>query len=228
MKRSHLLTIVLIVFSFILLGLYAKQFLNIELLNEHRMLWITFVDTHYLKVLIGFILIGSIAINSPIPLAAIWMILGGLLFGFHLGAILNLITNLLSAIVGYFIAHNLLHDFVEKHYKQAIKYVQKEIREDGLAYLIASRFTLSVPFFLIHLIAGVSSMRLSHFLLTTFIGVIPACVLYSYAGHLIFNIDSFHDIFNFRILFMVVILVTFALMPIWMRLFRKKPSPLTK
>jgi uncharacterized membrane protein YdjX (TVP38/TMEM64 family) len=69
------------------------------------------------------------------------------------------------------------------------------------------------PFLLVNILAGLTRVRLTTFIWTTSVGILPGDIVYSCAGSRIDSIVSTGDIFSVRILITFALLVFFSLSP---------------
>jgi uncharacterized membrane protein YdjX (TVP38/TMEM64 family) len=72
----------------------------------------------------------------------------------------------------------------------------------------------ATPTFLINTLAGLTSISLWTFVWTTFVGIIPGSLLYTYAGQKLYTITSLWDIFSVPVILIFVLLALSALIPV--------------
>ncbi|MBU1934825.1 VTT domain-containing protein [Patescibacteria group bacterium] len=180
------------------------------------------MTNYYLLTVLMFFVVSALFVNSPVPLAAALELIGGYLFGFFYGTIFNVIAMIMGSIAGYVIANSLLRDFIETHFSKSIQTIKNKISKDGLFYLMALRFAMAVPYFLINYSGGIARMKFWKFLVSSAIGVIPASIIYAYGGSVIREIGTLDELFQPKVILIIIVLVFFALMPSCIRLFRKK------
>lgn len=125
-----------------------------------------------------YIVVASLAL----PGAAFLSLAGGFLFGAALGGGLIVFGATIGATVIFLFARSLFGDrtlaMVTTQYPQLVD----GIRQNAWSYLLAMRFLPLFPFFFVNLAAAVVGVRLSTYLLTTFVGIIPGVAVYSLSG----------------------------------------------
>jgi uncharacterized membrane protein YdjX (TVP38/TMEM64 family) len=89
------------------------------------------------------------------------------LFGFLVGFLWSWITSVIAAIVVFLFVRNIFQDHLIKKIKQ--DHILK-IEENGFSYVFQGRVFPFIPTSFINLLAGLSSIRLKHFILGTLLG----------------------------------------------------------
>ncbi len=89
------------------------------------------------------------------------------LFGFLLGFLWSWLTSVIAAIVVFFLVRNIFQDRLIKKIKQ--DHILK-IEENGFSYVFQGRLFPFIPTSFINILAGLSSIRLKHFILGTLSG----------------------------------------------------------
>lgn len=89
------------------------------------------------------------------------------LFGFLLGFLWSWLTSVIAAIVVFLFVRNIFQDRLIKKIKQ--DHILK-IEENGFSYVFQGRVFPFIPTSFINLLAGLSSIRLKHFILGTLLG----------------------------------------------------------
>ncbi len=216
------ISIILLIGVFLLASFLLKDYMSMEFLNEYKDVIAAFVLNNYYFSVILFIVACALFVNSPIPLAGVLKIMGGFLFGATLGSVFNIVGTLIGALVGFSIARYLLHDLFEKKYGKRLHPVKDEIKNNGLMYFMALRFTLIFPYFLIHILGGISKINYWKYFVSTLIGVIPGSIIYGYTGNQIEQVDQVHDMFTWEIGIMTSLLIVFSLLPVIVK--KMKPA----
>ena len=124
----------------------------------------------------------SVAVNLPVPVAAPLKVLAGYLFGATWGFGLNVLVSTLGGTAGFLVVRHLFARLLYSRHGRDLARVNLEIARNGFWYVLSSRFILVTPFFLVNVLAGLSSMRLRAFATATFLGVMPSSLLYAFSG----------------------------------------------
>jgi len=200
------------------IGKYA----SLENLQENKMMLQQQVQEKYLFSAGAFIGTYIIAVGLSIPGATILTLAGGFLFGTILGALYVNVGATLGATVVFLLARYLLGEWVQKKYKKELHTFNKEIEKNGKNYLLTLRFIPLFPFFLINILAGVTTIPLFTFIWTTSLGIIPGSIVYAYAGTQLATINKVSDIFTKEIFIAFTLLGLLVLIPALIRKFKRK------
>lgn len=112
-----------------------------------------------------------------------------------------------GAILCFYIARLLGREVVEKlTSKMALESVDAFFEKHGVYAILIARLLPFISFDVVSYAAGLTSMRLSSFVIATGIGQLPATLVYSYAGEMLTG-GARTFVYGLLILFSVTILV---------------------
>jgi uncharacterized membrane protein YdjX (TVP38/TMEM64 family) len=108
----------------------------------------------------------------------------GAIFGFVGGAIVNLIGATLGATSAFLLARGALRHRVERLTSGHVKFsaLDRAITREGTKIMWLVRISGFPPFTWVNYAFGLTGIRLGPFLLTTFFGIIPGTIAFTYAG----------------------------------------------
>lgn len=176
------------------------QSLDIEKIKEY------ILSFGILAPLISFALMVFQAIVAPLP-AFLITFANAALFGWVYGAALSWVSAMVGALLCFYIAKFLGRDVVEKlTSKMALESVDAFFEKHGVYAILIARLLPFISFDVISYAAGLTSMRLSSFLLATGVGQLPATLVYSYVGEMLSG-DAATVVYGLLTLFAVTILV---------------------
>lgn len=159
-----------------------------------------------LAPLISFLLMVFQAILAPLP-AFLITFANAALFGWVYGAALSWFSAMVGALLCFYIAKFLGRDMVEKlTSKMALESVDAFFERHGAYAIVIARLLPFISFDVVSYAAGLTSMRLSSFLIATGVGQLPATLVYSYAGEMLSG-GAKTVVYGLLILFSVSILV---------------------
>jgi len=93
---------------------------------------------------------------------------------------------------------------------------------NGMKYLLSLRLMAIVPFFLVNLLAGCTTVSLGTFIWTTSVGIIPISVIFSYIGSVLGEIRMISDIVSIKLIGALVFVGMIPLFPVFIRkIFRR-------
>jgi uncharacterized membrane protein YdjX (TVP38/TMEM64 family) len=143
-----------------------------------------------------YIIITTLAL----PGAALLTIAGGSLFGLRDGILLTLCTATVGATLVCILVRTYGKQFIKSHYPQELRTLNSIFQHGGSLYLLTLRLIPVIPFFLVNVLCGVTSLPLNQFIVLSFIGMLPGVILYTYAGTILASLDSLRDLISPRIL----------------------------
>lgn len=167
-----------------------QHWLSIKWWSDHNAGWSL--------VAFGLVYIGVTALSLPV--AAPLSLLGGALFGRFLGTGVISIAATIGATLAMLASRYLFRDWVESRYSQTLDRINRGIRRDGWSYLLTLRLIPLVPFWLINLSLGLSTMPVRTFALTSWLGMLPGVFLYVNAGTELAAIESPRDVLTLRVI----------------------------
>ena len=108
---------------------------------------------------------------------------GGALFGPILGTLLNLIGATIGAAVAFCISRHIAIDWLAKKRRPKIDKLISGVERSGWQFVALLRLLPIIPFCLVNYGLGVTRIKFSHYLITTFVFLAPAEMIYTYCGH---------------------------------------------
>ncbi len=108
---------------------------------------------------------------------------GGAIFGPVIGTMLNLIGATLGAACAFLITRHLLHDWIAQKKGPRINKLIAGVDERGWLFVAILRLFPIIPFNLVNYGLGITGIRFRLYLITTFIFLIPAEIIYTYFGY---------------------------------------------
>lgn len=163
---------------------------------------------------LGFIAANYIAIALSFPGATLFTLSAGLLFGPFLGAILVNISATLGAFTVFLLTRTVLGKGFQEKYEKKLQTFNRAFERDGASYLLSLRLIPAFPFFLINILAGLTSVKPRTFLWTTSVGIFAGSLVYAYAGSSLGTISSPGEIFSLEVILAFTALGLFSLIPV--------------
>ncbi|PWU20006.1 MAG: hypothetical protein C5B50_04980 [Verrucomicrobia bacterium] len=117
----------------------------------------------------------------------------GALFGVALGSVCVSISATLGAtaafLVGRYLARDAIARKIEKN--QTFATIDRAVADEGWKIVLLTRLSPVFPFTLLNYAFGLTRVKLSHYVLASWIGMIPGTVMYVYLGSLV-NVGAGH------------------------------------
>ena len=156
---------------------------------------------------------------TSVPGAALLTVAAGALFGVWEGSVLVSFASSLGASVAFLIARFALRERLRSRYQDRLHKIDAGIQRDGWLFLFTLRLVPAFPFFLVNLLAGVTALPLRTFYWVSQLGMLPATVVYVYAGTQLARIDSLAGVLSPR---MLAALVALGVLPLVARWFTRR------
>lgn len=108
---------------------------------------------------------------------------GGALFGPLYGTLYNLTGATLGATLAFLTARYLAQDRVAQHAGKRLRALVEGVEQEGWRFVAFVRLVPLFPYNLLNYALGLTRIRLSHYIITTFIFMSPAGAAYTYLGY---------------------------------------------
>ncbi|MEL7183697.1 MAG: VTT domain-containing protein [Pseudomonadota bacterium] len=183
---------------------YLRDYLSFQTLADNREALIAFRDANYAMTALLFIAAYILIVAFSLPGAAIATLTGGFLFGLFPGALFNAGAATVGATAIFLAAKYGLGDRLAAKMDAsggAVKKIKDGIREDETSYLFIMRLVPAVPFFMANLIPAFVGVSLRKFVLTTFFGILPGGIVYTWVGAGLGEVFARGETPNFGIIF---------------------------
>ena len=204
-------------------AVFLRDYLSFDALARNREALLAFRDANYLVTALAFAGAYILIVAFSLPGAAIATLTGGFLFGLFPGALFNAVAATIGATIIFLAAKMGLGDRLAARMDAsggAVKRIKDGIREDETSYLFVMRLVPAVPFFVANLIPAFVGVGLGKYVLTTFLGILPGSVVYTWVGAGLGEVfargetPDFGIIFEPHILGPILGLAALALLPI--------------
>lgn len=108
---------------------------------------------------------------------------GGALFGPLCGTLLNLLGATIGAACAFFISRHVVTDWLTSRRGPKINKLIAGVERSGWQFVALLRLIPIIPFNLVNYGLGITQIKFSHYVITTFIFLMPTEILYTYCGH---------------------------------------------
>jgi len=171
-----------------------------------------------------YIAVYALLVALSVPGSAVLTIAGGFLFGTWLGTLCAVLGATLGA-TGIFLATRAGLGGLARRAGPLVGKLEAGFRADAFNYLLVLRLVFIFPFWLVNLVPALAGVRLSTFILATFLGIIPGAFVYASLGNGLGNVvgePGLGVLLRPSVLGPVVGLVILALIPVGYKRWRTK------
>jgi uncharacterized membrane protein YdjX (TVP38/TMEM64 family)/rhodanese-related sulfurtransferase len=131
---------------------------------------------------IVFILIYALATVFFLP-GSVITLAGGALFGPVLGAFYNLTGATLGAVLAFLISRYLASDWIADKTGGRVKQLINGVENEGWRFVAFVRLVPLFPFNLLNYALGLTKIRFLHYLIATYVFMLPGAIAYTYLGY---------------------------------------------
>lgn len=190
-------------------------------------------DAHYVLTSLAFILIYALIVVISLPGAIFLTLAGGFLFGLFPGVIYNVIAATLGALIVFVAARTGFGADIARRIQQrggAIARLQGSLQRNEWSVLLTMRLIPVLPFFITNLVPAFVGVRFWVFAVTTFVGIIPADVIYTSIGAGLGEVfargeqPDLHILLRPIFLYPLIGLAVLAMLPLVLNWFNRKPE----
>jgi len=129
-----------------------------------------------------FILIRALATVLFLP-GSIMTLTGGALFGPVFGTFYNLTGATLGATLAFLVSRYLAADWVTNKAGGRVKQLINGVEEEGWRFVAFVRLVPLFPFNLLNYALGLTRIRLLHYIIATYIFMLPGAIAFTYLGY---------------------------------------------
>ena len=189
-----------------------QKYLTLEYLKSSKAFFISSYEKNPILVLGSYFLFYIVITTFSLP-GAVWITLGGgAFFGLFAGTVIVSFASSIGATLAMLIARFLLRDWVQNRFEKQMQIINAGINKDGGYYLFTLRLVPAVPFFVINLGMGLTSLRAGTFYWVSQLGMLPGTLVYINAGSELGKIQSVGEIISPTLIASFVLLGIFPLL----------------
>jgi len=228
--RRFLPLILVLALAGLVFALGGYRYLSFEAVQSAGETLQRSVEAHWWLSLFSLMLAFALLTASITPGVFFLTVLAGFLFGPWVGGVATSLAATAGAFAVYWVGSSAAQNWLRRKAEIGeglLGRICARIDQDTFAYVLAARLVVSVPFHLINIAAGVMRVRLTPYLSATFLGVLPAHLIYCWIGSRLDQLNGEEDIrqimSQFALPLAAVGFLSLAL-PVLMRLFRPKTA----
>ncbi len=212
-------------------ALTLRDHVSFETLRQNREALLAFRDANYLLTALVFIAAYMALVAFSLPGATIATLTGGFLFSVFPGVLFNVTAATLGAIALFTAVRWGLGERLAARIDASdgrVKRLKDQIAKNEVPVLFLIRLVPAVPFFVANVVPALVGARPRNFALTTFFGIMPGGLVYTWVGSGLGEVFARGETPNLGIIFEPYILgpllglCALAALPIAIRAFRRQ------
>ena len=175
--------------SFFGIYIFFNDLVSFDSLGKNREVLSFWVEKRIFFASAIYCIIYITFVSFSVPFATVLTVSGGFLFGGLLGSVLSGVSatcgaTLLFLIVKLGFGHYLDIEAIDN---KILADMRAGVKKNIWTYLFLIRLIPVIPFWLANIVPALLKVKLTVYVITTFFGIMPATILYSYIGS---SIDS--------------------------------------
>lgn len=190
-------------------GLLAENVMTVQTLRAVRDALSLAVAANPVGYAIAFVIAYLIVAALALPGAVLLTLLGGALFGFGPGALLVSVAAPTGALLAFWLVRWLAGSALRQRLASRLRPIARGIERDGAYYLFTLRVAPVVPFFLVNVLVALTPLPARTFYLVSFVGMLPATLVYVNAGAQIGTLSSLAGLLSWNLLLSLALLAVF-------------------
>ncbi len=166
---------------------YFGDVLTFDALRDNREALIEWRDRNFLGAAAAYMAIYVLVVAFSLPGATVMTLGGGFLFGLVPAAAMTVAAATIGAALIFLAARHGLGDALHARLTArggdgVLARMERGLRRNEISYLLLMRLVPAIPFFVANLAPAFLGVSLRAFALTTFFGIIPGTVVYTWIG----------------------------------------------
>jgi len=150
---------------------------------------------HNAELFVGLFFATYVIITATSLPIAVWMTLAaGALFGLWWGTLLVSFASSIGATVAFLSSRYFLRDWVKSKLGSRAQAIDAGLAKDGAFYLFSLRLIPVLPFFVVNLLMGLTTMNSGRFYWVSQLGMLAGTIVYVNAGTQLSQLNSLSDI----------------------------------
>lgn len=184
------------------------RYVQLDFLKAQSAELIAYEQANHWVASILFFLTYVLVAALSIPGASLLTLAAGVVFGFSWGLLLVSFASTLGASLAFLLSRYIFKAAVQTRFSERLSDINAGIKKDGAYYLLSLRLMVVFPFWLINLLMGLTTIKLSTYFWVSQLGMLPATLLFVNAGTQLSQVQQLSDILS------PAIAISFALLGI--------------
>ena len=217
-NRIKIILPILLLLIIIIATFYQNTGL-LPFLNGNLLVLKSFAQDYPFESGLYFFCTALLLLSLSLPFALILGILSGIIFEPSKAIILVSFSSSIAATVAMLISRYFFRNFLRERYSDQYELINNGFVTNGIYYLFAVRMTPIFPYFLINLLAGLTTIRIIPYYVTSQLGMLPMSIIIILLGRGLDEIILSNAKINIEFL---VLLSLAGIMPLFFKFLFKK------
>lgn len=131
-------------------------------------------------VIFSLLLIFSTALSLPVTGVA--SVIAGIIFNHSVGTALVVFSCSAGGTLAFLASRFIFHDLIQQRFTKQLAVINAGLHKDGAFYVFGLRMVPVVPFWLLNLLVGITSMSIGRFFFATCTGMLPITIILVHFG----------------------------------------------
>jgi len=188
------------------------QYFRLEYFKSQQAAMDLFYRANPLLTKLAFFALYVVLAAVSLPVAGIMSLAAGAIFGLAWGTVIVSFASSLGATLAFLASRFLFRDWIRRKFGGKLGAIDAGVKNEGGFYLFTLRLVPAIPFFLVNLGLGLTSMKNWTFYWVSQLGMLAGTLVYVNAGTRISQIRSTGDILSAELIGSFVLLGIFPLL----------------
>lgn len=213
-----------IVLSAITAGLVWGGHFDFETLKAHRAELLAYTQEHYWAMLLGVLVVYTLATAISFPMGIVMTFAVGFLFGRWVGTGIVILAASVGATLAFLSARYLFADAAKRRMGPRLQRLARGFEQDAFNYILFVRLVPLFPFWLMNLVPAFTPVTARTFFVATLIGILPGTFVFANVGESLARIQSPRDLVGTQTLLALALLGAMSLVPIILKKLRTRKT----
>lgn len=201
------------------------NYLSLDYLKAHQALINDYFLLHPALTAVAFSALYLSVTSLSIPGTALLTLASGAIFGLFWGTILVSFSSAIGATLAFLSSRFLFRDWVQRRFAEQLVVFNRGFEQDGAFYVISLGLIPVVPYSVINLVMGLTTIRTSTFYWASQTGMFIETVLIVNAGTHLAQVESLSDLFSAKLMTALALLGLVPLLVKMVLTYRRKLGP---
>lgn len=210
--KKIILLLALLFLTVVFFSLDLQQWLTLDAIKSSQQDIQQWQQQQPLFVALVFSLIYISITALSLPGAAVMTLAAGAFFGLFWGLMIVSFASSIGATLAFIVSRFIFRDSIQRRFGERLKMINEGVEREGAFYLFTLRLVPVFPFFLINLLMGLTSIKVTTFYWVSQLGMLLGTLVYVNAGTQLATLDSLGNILSPSILLSLALLGVFPLL----------------